>query len=335
MSAKRRIARLLRWSVSAIVVVVVGLLVLLEVQLVVGRRRVEAELAQQGEIARMAPFGSVHRLSMLPLIDYYADRSSLATEPGLSYLIRADDQAILLDTGLNRSAEHPSPLLRNMHALGVDPARIDALFISHVHIDHIGDMRRLTVSPGAGVTLRAIPAYVPSPVELASWNPQPRVQVVRGPKVLANGIASTGPIPRQLFLLGHTDEQALAVNLEGKGIVLFIGCGHQGAWRIVERAKALFDAPVYAVVGGLHMPYGRGRAFVGPLDMQRIVGSDRFPLPWREHGVVLETIDALRSLSPRIVALSAHDSSDAAIAEVKAAFGDRFRDVRVGREMVF
>ena len=335
MSARSVLGRFFRWGISAVLVVVFATLALLEIQLVIGRRRVAAELAEQGSPVRLTSFGNVRQLSMLPLIDFYADRPPLATEPGVSYLIRADDFTVLLDTGFNRQGDHPSPLLRNMRALGVDPLRVDAMFFSHIHVDHIGSPDRLTVSPGEGVNLRPIPAYVPAPAELSTWNPQPRVEVVRAPRVLANGIASIGPIPRQLFLLGRTAEQSLAVNLEGKGIVLFVGCGHQGARRLVERVRALFDAPVYAIVGGFHLPYGGGRIWVGPIDMQRVVGSDRSPLPWRGHDEVTGTITALQSLAPRIVALSAHDSSDAAMSEIRTAFGDRYRTVRVGEEITF
>jgi 7,8-dihydropterin-6-yl-methyl-4-(beta-D-ribofuranosyl)aminobenzene 5'-phosphate synthase len=75
---------------------------------------------------------------------------------------------------------------------------------------------------------------------------------VDGPQAIAPGIASTGPIPRQMFFFGQTLEQSLAVNVEGKGIVLIIGCGHPTIQRILERAEMLFDAPTYGVVGGLH-----------------------------------------------------------------------------------
>ena len=335
MSARRTIGRLLRWGVGTAVVLGVAVPVALEIQLIMGRRRIAAERSQQGRVEPIPPFVSVRQLSMLPLIDFYATRPSLATEPGVSYLIRADDFTLLLDTGYNRYGEHPSPLLRNMRALGVDPARIDALFFSHLHIDHTGRLGELTVSPGAGVNLRPIPAYVPASAELSKWNRQPHVEVVRGPRALANGVASIGPIPRQLFLLGRAEEQALAVNLEGKGIVLFVGCGHQGARQLVERLRALFDAPIYAIVGGFHLPYGGGRAWVGPVDVQRIVGSDRFPLPWRGHEDVTDTIEAFKNLNPRMLTFSAHDSSDASIEEMRAAFGERYRTIRVGEEIVF
>ena len=40
------------------------------------------------------------------------------------------------------------------------------------------------------------------------------------PRVLRPGIASIGAIPRYLFLVGYTEEQSLAINVQGKGIVL-------------------------------------------------------------------------------------------------------------------
>ena len=81
-----------------------------------------------------------------------------------------------------------------------------------------------------------------------------RVKVVTGPMELAPGVFSIGPIARSLWLMGLTREQALAVNVEGKGIVLIIGCGHQTLERAVARTETLFDAPLYGVIGGLHFP---------------------------------------------------------------------------------
>ncbi len=61
---------------------------------------------------------------------------------------------------------------------------------------------------------------------------------------LAPGIATTGPIARQLFLLGWTPEQALIVNVAGKGIVVIVGCGHQALTRLISRVRSLTDEPI-------------------------------------------------------------------------------------------
>ncbi len=46
------------------------------------------------------------------------------------------------------------------------------------------------------------------------------------PAVIAPGVATIGAIPGMIFM-GRIDEQSLAVNVEGKGIVLVVGCGRQ------------------------------------------------------------------------------------------------------------
>ena len=43
----------------------------------------------------------VRSVRILPLIDYYSARTDLETEPGLSYLVYADDTQVLFDLGLN------------------------------------------------------------------------------------------------------------------------------------------------------------------------------------------------------------------------------------------
>ncbi len=334
MTKRKSIIRLARWIIGVSVALMLCVGALLEIQLVVGKKRVAEELSRQPVIGRLQ-IGSVDALSMIPLVDFYADRPSLQTEPGVSCLIRAGQSTILLDMGLNLHGTHPSPLLHNMQLLGIDPRRIDILFFSHVHSDHTGGrLEGFAISQGA-VDIPPVNAYVPSDIKPSKWNPQPRVERISGPRVLAEGVASIGPIPRQLFLAGYTTEQALAVNLAGKGIVLFIGCGHQSASAIIDRACALFPMPIYAVIGGLHLPYGGGRNFIGPIDIQRIVASDRFPFPWRGKQEVLDAIAAIEKVHPAIVALSAHDSSDRAIEQFRAAFGSRYRDVKVGRAIVF
>ncbi len=80
-------------------------------------------------------------LEVLPLIDWYASRGDLKTESGVSYLVQADDTTILFDLGLNRKGEKEPPLLHNMERLGIDPADVDFIVLSHPHGDHAGASR--------------------------------------------------------------------------------------------------------------------------------------------------------------------------------------------------
>ncbi|HEC34506.1 MAG TPA: MBL fold metallo-hydrolase [Chloroflexi bacterium] len=298
-----------------------------------GRRRADREWAA-ARYPKLEDVGAVKRLTILPLIDWYTARDDLAGEPGVSYLVRADDTTILFDVGFNQREEHPSPLLRNMAALGVDVAEIDALVISHAHEDHVGGMSHMMqhtfALSGQPVDLRGIPAYVPLPLS----NPTAQVTVVDGPRVVAPGVASIGPIPRQMFFLGWTVEQSLAVNVEEKGIVLIVGCGHPTLQRIVDRAEMLFDAPLYGLVGGLHYPVTGSREIKFGLPLQRLLGTGKWPWDPVNRQDVETAIAYLKRRNPQLVALSAHDSCDWSIEAFRQAFGAAYQDVLVGKEIV-
>ena len=60
--------------------------------------------------------------------------------------------------------------------------------------------------------------------------------------------ATTGTIPQRLFI-GAVDEQALAVNVRVKGLVLIAGCSHQTVARLLERTENVFDERIYGIVG--------------------------------------------------------------------------------------
>jgi 7,8-dihydropterin-6-yl-methyl-4-(beta-D-ribofuranosyl)aminobenzene 5'-phosphate synthase len=307
------------------------------VELKNGRQKAADDRAKM-KIKRLTSPGVVKGISLLPLIDYYADHPDLKTEPGVSYLIRTDDATILLDVGFNAKKEHPSPLLQNMETLGVSTAEIDMIFISHAHLDHLGgmtDQKEKTFSLSHGpVALSEIPVYAPAPIAASHWNPGPKTHVITDPVVIKPGIISIGVIHRFLFLMGRTLENALAVNVEDKGIVLIIGCGHQSIERIIERTLALFDVPIYAIIGGLHFPVNGGRIMLGPVNIQRLVGSDNPPWRGLRESDVQNAIAAIKKISPKIVALSPHDSSDWSLNQFRQAFGDAYADIRVGREIV-
>jgi 7,8-dihydropterin-6-yl-methyl-4-(beta-D-ribofuranosyl)aminobenzene 5'-phosphate synthase len=283
---------------------------------------------------KLADIGAVKHLSILPLIDWYAATSELLTEPGVSYLVRAGNTTLLFDVGFNAHAEHPSPLLRNMATLGLAVAALDAIFISHMHEDHVGGIPcqlRHTFALSAGpVDLRGIPAWVPQPMT----QPGADVRVVTGPQVIAPGVATTGVIPRQMFFLGWTQEQSMVVNVEGKGLVIIVGCGHPTLERILERVERCFDAPIYGVVGGLHYPVTASREMLAGIPLQRILGTGKWPWDPINRADVRDNIALLQSRHPFLVGLSPHDSCDWSITAFRKAFGPVYRDVWVGQEIV-
>lgn len=286
-----------------------------------GRRREEADWCA---IQSMDPLnlGSVDELRVLPLVDARAGPGLLA-EPGLSYLLVTDQWTILFDLGL--SAGRRSRLERNVKQLGVDLGASDMIVISHAHPDHCGGLRAwwrrsfdLPNEVRSGIPVR-------TPVLMDHLTA--RCELVRRPGVLASGIATTGTIARQLFWLGWTPEQALIVNVRGKGIVVIIGCGHQGLARLISRVRMLTEEPICAVIGGLHLP-------VRGLYTQGIIGSAEWPWRYSTDNDVAEAIEVLHGCQPLLVALSPHDSSAWTRRRFAEAFADGYRNICVGDEIV-
>jgi 7,8-dihydropterin-6-yl-methyl-4-(beta-D-ribofuranosyl)aminobenzene 5'-phosphate synthase len=248
----------------------------------------------------------------------------------VSYLITVDGTRILFDVGRNEKEEHPSPLLRNMEALGLSPADVDAVFISHCHLDHVGgiaEMKRRTFSLSRGpVDLAGKTAYVPTQMT----HPSATVEVVAGPRRLAEGVASTGPMTRALWMMGPIAEQALLVNVEGKGLVTVVGCGHPLLSRLVTRAEAVTGVPLYGVVGGLHFPVTGSRVGKGG---QNILGNGKFPWQRIRRREARGAAEQLAALDLGLVGLSGHDSCDWSLASFGTTLGERCRTLRVGEEI--
>jgi 7,8-dihydropterin-6-yl-methyl-4-(beta-D-ribofuranosyl)aminobenzene 5'-phosphate synthase len=283
---------------------------------------------------KLDPVGTTKTLEILPLIDWYTHSENLIGEGGVSYWVKTDERAVLFDVGYNREQTDPSPLLKNMKELGIGIGDFDTLFISHNHPDHVGGMKYMRQKSfsltGRQIELDGKTVYTPVPMSYPNLRPV----CIEKPTQIAKGVASIGNIPNQLFFLGWTMEQALACNVEGKGIVLVVGCGHQTLPRIVQRAENLFGLPLFGLVGGLHYPVRRGRDKVLGIEIEKFVGTGK--PPWRPITMdeVRENIDFLKARTPKVVALSAHDSSDASLAAFRDAFGEAYRELRVGERII-
>jgi len=282
-------------------------------------------------VARLHDVGTTRTLEILPLVDWNTSSADLRGEAGVSYLVRTDKSTILFDVGGNLEGTDPSPLVANMQKLGIQLADIDTIVISHNHMDHVGGRPNAiakTFSMGATqVDLQGKRVFVPTSMTYPGIAPT----TANKPAVLAPGVATTGTITGQIFV-GPVDEQALAIRLEGKGVVLIVGCGHQGLANLVARAAQLFDEPIYGVIGGLHYPIPSGRLIMGGVDVQRWASYGPASAPTAED--VQRDIDFLSSKGPQWVSLSPHDSSDEVIEAFRKTFGARYHDLRVGEAQV-
>jgi 7,8-dihydropterin-6-yl-methyl-4-(beta-D-ribofuranosyl)aminobenzene 5'-phosphate synthase len=104
-----------------------------------------------------------------------------------------------------------------------------------------------------------------------------------------------------IFFLDWVSEQALAINVKGKGIVVIIGCGHQTLERIHSHVEALFDEPFWGFIGGLHYPVTDSRVIQLGIKRQRYVGSGKPPWDPPTIDDIRGNIEKLRKRNPKLV----------------------------------
>jgi 7,8-dihydropterin-6-yl-methyl-4-(beta-D-ribofuranosyl)aminobenzene 5'-phosphate synthase len=151
--------------------------------------------------------------------------SRLRPDWGFSCLVEAHGRKILFDTGADGSI-----LMGNLRLLGISPSSIDAVFISHSHVDHMGGLIEiLKAKPSA-------PVFVPAP--LADFRSG---TVITKGITLYPGFYSTGTLTET--------EHALVVACEG-GVVAITGCSHPGVEAILKATRE-FGRPC-GLIGGFH-----------------------------------------------------------------------------------
>ncbi|MDQ6874771.1 MAG: MBL fold metallo-hydrolase [Actinomycetota bacterium] len=212
----------------------------------------------------------------------------LIAEHGFAALVtvRKGDREhhVLYDAGVS-----PDGLVENMSRLDIDPAGIEAIAISHGHFDHATGLdglgRRLG---GANLPVLLHPDFwrrrrvllpgrdaleIPTTSKRALEDIGFTIVEERQPSFLLDGsILITGEVDRttgyepgfpmqEAWLDGAwqpdplvLDDQALVVNVAGKGLVVLTGCGHAGVVNICRYALRLTGAErLYAVMGGFHL----------------------------------------------------------------------------------
>jgi 7,8-dihydropterin-6-yl-methyl-4-(beta-D-ribofuranosyl)aminobenzene 5'-phosphate synthase len=214
--------------------------------------------------------------------------AGLRAEHGFSALVTArrgnTSSTLLFDTGAS-----PDALAVNAERLGVDAGALQGVVLSHGHFDHAGGFDGLARLRGrSGLPLTVHPAVwtrrrlglpggrvleMPTLSRGALEREGFTVIERRQPSLLVGGILITGEVdrvtefergmpPHHQAWDGHgwqhdpavTDDQALVINVRGRGLVVITGCGHAGVVNIIRHAMRLTGVSrLLAVIGGFHL----------------------------------------------------------------------------------
>jgi 7,8-dihydropterin-6-yl-methyl-4-(beta-D-ribofuranosyl)aminobenzene 5'-phosphate synthase len=243
---------------------------------------------------------------------------------------------VLFDTGIT-----PDGCVENLRRIGRDLGGIEAIICSHGHFDHTAGLSGLAsrlghrnlpvvIHPEFWTRRRlAIPGRTPLETPTTSRRALEDVGFTiveqQRPSFLLDGaLLVTGEVDRttdfeQGFLIHQAfrdgawvpdplvlDDQALIVNVAGKGLVVLTGCGHAGIVNICRYAQRLTgEQRLHAVLGGFHLN--------GPLFEPLI------PL----------TLDALEQLAPDVL-VPAHCTGWRAVHAIAARFPQQFIQNSVG-----
>ena len=264
----------------------------------------------------------------------------LTAEHGLSMLVTvrkgASTHRVLFDAG-------PSPdgMVENMRRLDIDPGSIEAVVCSHGHYDHTTGLDGLIRAVGrANMPVLIHPDFwrrrrvlLPGiePVEIPSVSRRALedagfdvLEAAQPSFVLGGSVLVTGEVPRvtgyepgfppqQAWLDGRwepdplvLDDQAIIINVAGKGLVVLTGCGHAGIVNICRYARRLTgDLPLYAALGGFHLN--------GPLF----------------EPLIPRVLDDLHAMSPQVL-VPAHCTGWRAQHAMARSFGEAFIPNAVG-----
>ncbi len=213
---------------------------------------------------------------------------TLLAEHGLSQLVRlnCDGAAheILFDTGYS-----PVGVLHNLEIMGIDLTKIDALILSHGHMDHTGSLHAILEEFGRRLPVVVHPEAFLSPryleigegkkllfpctlkrEELESLGAD-IVDSVSPVSLCDDTLLVTGQVERtstfekgfpNAYLLRDGkeetdaiwDDQSLVIHLKDKGLVVISGCAHAGIVNTVNYARKITGVEaIHAIIGGFHL----------------------------------------------------------------------------------
>ncbi|MBW2104817.1 MAG: MBL fold metallo-hydrolase [Deltaproteobacteria bacterium] len=205
---------------------------------------------------------------------------ALLAEHGLSLMITVkrdkESHCILFDCGYTKIG-----VPHNMEILGVDPRQIEAIVLSHGHMDHSGALYPIAKSLDKSIPLILHPDAFISPRffglddgrklifpqtlirEDIEKNTDLKIVEEKSPSLLTdNMIAVTGEVERVTEFEKGLPNASMERNgkiepdmiLDDKGLVIISGCGHAGIINTVFYARKITGIDnIHAVLGGFHL----------------------------------------------------------------------------------
>jgi 7,8-dihydropterin-6-yl-methyl-4-(beta-D-ribofuranosyl)aminobenzene 5'-phosphate synthase len=216
--------------------------------------------------------------------------SMLHAEHGLAYhvetVVYGQSHAFLFDFATDFQG-----VQKNIGLLKLDLKRIEAMALSHDHLDHQAALvellkaRRTDIAQGTPFYVGEkffIGTYMRRPdgrvVSLLALNREDleglgllRIVEVKSPTPIVPGAYLTGRVERvtdyehipPVFLAKEDEqfvqedfigEQAIVLNAKGKGLVVLSGCAHRGIVNTVKHAQKMTGMEkLHAVIGGFHL----------------------------------------------------------------------------------
>ena len=294
------------------------------------------------DVAAMDGTEMVHRA--MPLKDGEIKNSILA-EHGFSTLVSVTTGGkphhILFDFGFS---EHGAA--HNADALNTDLSKVEALVLSHGHMDHFGGLSsliekigkkdlELILHPTAFRKPRYIKVSENFNINLPPLNKESidtaGVSIIesRDPRLFADDLlVFLGEVPRETkFEKGFPrmhydkdgqshwdpieDDTAIVANVRGKGLVILSGCAHSGIINTVKYAQKITgNGKIFVIMGGFHL-----------------TGTDFEP-------IIEPTTRALKALGPEYV-IPTHCTGRKATMYLEKEMPDQFLLNMSGTRMVF
>ncbi|MEA3374261.1 MAG: MBL fold metallo-hydrolase [Campylobacterota bacterium] len=174
------------------------------------------------------------------VFDNYPFGDDLKTLWGFSCYIETPGKTILFDTGSNGRV-----LLENMQKLHKDVKKIDTLFLSHHHWDHIGGFDSV-IELNSNIDIIAPSSLSKLLIkDLRSMGNSVKVVGENGSAV-CNDIYTTG------MMGDEVEEQSLIIDSDA-GLIVITGCAHSGIVGIAKQAQRMLNKKIALLLGGFHL----------------------------------------------------------------------------------